>query len=46
MGGVGGSIEFEGGLAPCLPLLRVAEVVHLGKETSFGLGKVRVELLG
>ena len=26
--------------------LRVAEVVHLGKETSFGLGKVRVELLG
>lgn len=46
MGGVGGAIEFEGSLAPCLPLLRVAEVVHLGKETSFGLGKVRVELLG
>ena len=46
LGGLCGTLEVEGGLAPFLPLLRTAEVVHLGKETSFGLGKIRVEVLG
>ena len=39
-GGLLGEIEIEGELAPFWPLLRVAELMHLGKETSFGLGKL------
>ena len=46
LGGLCGTLEVEGELAPFLPLLRAVEVVHLGKETSFGLGKIRVEVLG
>jgi len=45
MGGVSGSLEVEGDLAPFMPLLRAAEVVHLGKETSFGMGKLRLEVI-
>lgn len=45
LGGVCGTLEVAGELAPVLPLLRAAEVVHLGKETSFGLGKIGLEVL-
>jgi CRISPR/Cas system endoribonuclease Cas6 (RAMP superfamily) len=31
---------------PLPPLLRAAEVVHVGKQTSFGLGRVAIEALG
>lgn len=41
-GGLVGRLEFEGGIAPFLPLLRYAEQVNLGKQTAFGLGKIRV----
>ena len=37
-----GTLEIEGDLAPFGPLLRTAEVLHLGKETTFGLGRMRV----
>ncbi len=37
-----GALEIEGDLAPFGPLLRTAEVLHLGKETTFGLGRMKV----
>lgn len=40
MGGVVGTIDLEGDLAPFLPLLRAIEVTHFGKGTTFGLGQV------
>ncbi len=43
LGGVVGSLRLEGDLKPFLPLLRTAEVVHIGKSTTFGLGKVCVK---
>ncbi|MCP9447331.1 MAG: CRISPR system precrRNA processing endoribonuclease RAMP protein Cas6 [Nitrospira sp.] len=42
LGGMTGSIVFEGSLAPFLPLLRLGEVAHAGKGTSFGLGRYRL----
>lgn len=42
MGGMVGSITYRGDLAEYMPLLKYAEKVHLGKATTFGLGKVRV----
>lgn len=46
LGGVTGTIVFEGPLAPFLPLLRLGEVVHTGKGTSFGLGRYRLRDVG
>jgi hypothetical protein len=40
LGGVLGSLTLEGDLAPFVPLLRTAEVVHVGKGATFGLGKL------
>jgi hypothetical protein len=42
MGGLLGSMELEGDLAPLASLLRTAELVHVGKGATFGLGKVEV----
>jgi hypothetical protein len=42
MGGLVGSIIYQGNLGEYAPLLRFAEKVHLGKATTFGLGKVRL----
>ncbi|MCS6897773.1 MAG: CRISPR system precrRNA processing endoribonuclease RAMP protein Cas6 [Nitrospira sp.] len=42
LGGVTGTLLFEGPLAPFLPLLRLGEVTHAGKGTSFGLGRYRI----
>jgi hypothetical protein len=44
LGGVIGTMVLEGDLTPFVPLLRTAEVVHLGKGTTFGLGRVEVLL--
>jgi CRISPR-associated endoribonuclease Cas6 len=45
-GGLIGTLEIEGaGLAPFGPLLRTAEILHVGKGATFGLGKVRLEAL-
>jgi hypothetical protein len=39
MGGLTGRVTFEGKLAPFYPLLAAGEIVHVGKATSFGLGR-------
>jgi hypothetical protein len=42
-GGLIGTLEIEGDLAPFGQLLRTAEILHVGKGATFGLGKIRVE---
>ena len=39
LGGFVGTLDLEGDLAPFIPLLRTAEIVHLGKGATFGLGR-------
>ncbi|MDH7600218.1 MAG: CRISPR system precrRNA processing endoribonuclease RAMP protein Cas6 [Sedimentisphaerales bacterium] len=42
MGGIVGRMAFGGQIGPFLGLLKAAEIVHLGKATSFGFGQIRV----
>ncbi len=42
LGGLLGRVSFEGHLAPFRPFLRAGEVTHVGKATSFGLGRFRL----
>lgn len=42
MGGVIGDITFKGNLEEFIPLIRYCEQVHLGKGTTFGLGRIAV----
>jgi len=42
MGGFVGSLRLAGDLAPFATLLRTAEIVHIGKGTTFGLGRVEI----
>lgn len=43
--GIVGRVEFAGaGLEAFVPILRLAERTHLGKATSHGLGRMRVEV--
>ena len=42
MGGFIGSITFEGNFEPFMPFLSLGEYIHVGKGTSFGLGKYKV----
>lgn len=44
MCGLSGWAAFEGELGELLPVLAMAEVAHVGKATSFGLGRMRVEV--
>lgn len=39
MGGFIGTLEIEGDLGPLWPLLAAAEILHVGKGATFGLGK-------
>ncbi len=43
MGGFVGRATFEGELGEFLPYLRLGELIHVGKGTSFGLGQYRIE---
>jgi len=42
MGGFVGEVEFEGDIRPFLPLIQAGEALHVGKGTSFGLGKYEI----
>ena len=44
IGGIVGTIGYEGeNMGTFMPLLRYAEKVHLGKQTSFGLGEIEID---
>ena len=45
MGGIVGHAVYEGNLTEYMPLLRLGGLLHIGKQTSFGLGKIRTEVL-
>lgn len=40
MGGMTGKITYMGKIHEYLPLIRFCEQVHIGKQTSFGLGRI------
>jgi len=42
LGGFVGDLELIGDLAPFAPLLRTAEILHVGKGATFGLGKMEI----
>jgi len=41
-GGISGKYLLRGRIRPLLPYLRIAERIHIGKQTTFGLGKMRL----
>jgi len=45
MGGMLGTVTYRGRLAEYLPLLDLCREFHIGKQTSFGLGKITFEVL-
>jgi len=45
MGGIVGSVTYEGAIGEYMPLIELCSEVHLGKQTSFGLGKIRAEMI-
>ena len=45
MGGITGSIVYEGALGEFIPLVEFCRKVHVGKQTTFGLGKIDYEIL-
>ena len=44
MGGHVGTITFSGDMSPFLPLLELAQKLHIGKQTAFGLGKIHYSI--
>lgn len=46
MGGLTGSLTYKGNMEEFMPLLEFCEKVHIGKQTTFGLGKIRKQDAG
>jgi len=42
LGGFMGNISFKGNIGKFLPLIYIGELLHVGKGTSFGLGKYKI----
>lgn len=45
MGGIAGTVTYEGTMEEYLTLLDFCSKVHLGKQTTFGLGKIKAEVV-
>jgi len=45
MGGMVGSVTYEGDMGEYMPLIEFCSKVHLGKQTSFGPGKIQAEIV-
>ncbi len=45
IGGIIGSIIYEGNIGGFIPLIDFASKVHIGKQTTFGLGQLEYEIL-
>ncbi len=45
LGGLVGRAVYEGELFEFFPILKYCETVHVGKQTSFGFGKIRLSIL-
>lgn len=43
LGGFVGKVTYHGQLSPLLPLFYLGQYIHLGKNTSFGMGKYLIE---
>jgi hypothetical protein len=43
-GGWVGDVRYRGDVAPFLPFLKCGELVHVGKGTSFGMGRFEIIL--
>jgi len=43
LGGLVGEITYRGNLKPYITILRAGEILHAGKNTSFGLGKYEIK---
>jgi hypothetical protein len=43
LGGVVGEVDYEGELSPFWGVLRAAEVFHVGKSATFGLGRIELQ---
>lgn len=46
MGGLVGSVTYEGKIGEYMPLIDFCSRAHLGKQTSFGLGQIKWEKVG
>ena len=42
IGGLVGAVTYVGELGEYLPILRFCENTHIGKQTAFGLGRIRI----
>jgi hypothetical protein len=42
LGGFVGQVQYEGDLKPFLPLILLGHYIHLGKNTTFGMGKFEI----
>lgn len=45
LSGVLGSIEFEGDITPFVPWLYAIQRLHIGRNTTFGMGNITVEFM-
>ncbi len=43
-GGITGNITYTGNMAPLIPLLRLGELIGVGRSTTFGMGRYLLEV--
>lgn len=45
LGGIVGEIEYQGDITPFIPFLLLGEYIHVGKQSTFGNGTIKVDVL-